>query len=273
MTLTVHPPQESLQIAADLNCVAGFLAADDFHDRPIAPATMQDVLGVPVADVLVLLGNSVLHTAEHAFAAMRNGVARHLLISGGRGHSTRFLYESLAEAPAYRVVESAGRAEADLLGELATRFAGIPPDLITLETESSNCGENAQYSFAVLQKSGIAANHIILVQDPTMQLRSSAGFRKVWGDAGVPLLLANYPTFVPEVRVESGGLVFGVPDVKGLWPMERFVSLVLGEIPRLRDDANGYGPRGRGYIEHVEIPDAVLAAHARLADRFPDMMR
>lgn len=39
-----------------------------------------------------------------------------------------------------------------------------------------------------------------------------------------------------------------------LWVMDRFVDLVLGEIPRLRDDADGYGPRGRGFIGHVEIP-------------------
>jgi hypothetical protein len=31
-----------------------------------------------------------------------------------------------------------------------------------------------------------------------------------------------------------------------------------GELPRLFDDANGYGPAGRDYIAHVDFPDAVL---------------
>ena len=33
----------------------------------------------------------------------------------------------------------------------------------------------------------------------------------------------------------------------------------------LKDAPGGYGPRGAGFIAHVDIPDAVLAAHARLA--------
>lgn len=42
--------------------------------------------------------------------------------------------------------------------------------------------------------------------------------------------------------------------------MERYLSLVLGELPRLRDDVNGYGPAGRDFIAHVEIPDEIEAA-------------
>ena len=54
---------------------------------------------------------------------------------------------------------------------------------------------------------------------------------------------------------------------------ERLLSLALGEIPRLRDDENGYGPRGRGFIAHVDIPEAVEAAWRRLADRCPEAVR
>ncbi|STD42197.1 Uncharacterised protein [Edwardsiella tarda] len=43
------------------------------------------------------------------------------------------------------------------------------------------------------------------------------------------------------------------------------MSLLLGEIPRLRDDAQGYGPRGRDFIAHVDLPDEVEAAFQRLA--------
>ncbi|MNP48303.1 hypothetical protein D3C76_1424110 [compost metagenome] len=47
---------------------------------------------------------------------------------------------------------------------------------------------------------------------------------------------------------------------EGLWPVERYLSLVLGELPRLKDDVNGYGPAGRDFIAHVEIPANVEAA-------------
>ncbi|WFO09213.1 hypothetical protein MAY76_13230 [Edwardsiella ictaluri] len=43
------------------------------------------------------------------------------------------------------------------------------------------------------------------------------------------------------------------------------MSLLLGEIPRLRDDERGYGPRGRDFIAHVTIPDTVEAAFTRVA--------
>jgi hypothetical protein len=46
--------------------------------------------------------------------------------------------------------------------------------------------------------------------------------------------------------------------------MNRFLGLILGEIARLRDDEMGYGPRGKGFIGHVDVPDAVLDAYSRL---------
>lgn len=36
--------------------------------------------------------------------------------------------------------------------------------------------------------------------------------------------------------------------------MERYLSLIAGELPRLRDDETGYGPRGKDFIIHVDIP-------------------
>ena len=46
-----------------------------------------------------------------------------------------------------------------------------------------------------------------------------------------------------------------------------------GEVPRLRDDEQGYGPRGRGFIAHVDVPDDVEAAHASLLAAHPDWGR
>ena len=36
-----------------------------------------------------------------------------------------------------------------------------------------------------------------------------------------------------------------------------FLGLVAGEVPRLRDDAGGYGPKGRGFIASVDVPTEV----------------
>ena len=49
-------------------------------------------------------------------------------------------------------------------------------------------------------------------------------------------------------------------DYWGMWSMEHYLSLLLGEVERLRDDANGYGPNGADYIAHVDIPAKVEIA-------------
>lgn len=58
------------------------------------------------------------------------------------------------------------------------------------------------------------------------------------------------------------------PDTRG-WPLERWVGLVTGEVRRLRDDEYGHGPRGRGFLAHVEVPGHVEAAHAALLAAHP----
>ena len=53
-----------------------------------------------------------------------------------------------------------------------------------------------------------------------------------------------------------------------MWQPKRYIDLLMGEIPRLRDDADGYGPNGRGFIAHVDIPSEVEAAFAELRNDF-----
>jgi uncharacterized SAM-binding protein YcdF (DUF218 family) len=267
------PAAQAQLVADDLNVLSEFLAENDFPDNRLTQQSVTRVLGTWPADVLVLLGNSVLGVSEKAFAAVRDGAARRLLIAGGLGHSTHFLYEALNKHPRYSQISVQGRPEAELLLEIATRFHGINARMIVTETESSNCGENAQFTLRTLLEQQIPTESIILVQDPTMQRRSCASFEKAWQDVGLELQIANYPAHVPEVRAEAGELNFANVGVAGLWNMRRFVSLLLGEVPRLRDDENGYGPQGRGYIVHVDVPDQVLAARQRLASVFPEMSR
>ena len=47
----------------------------------------------------------------------------------------------------------------------------------------------------------------------------------------------------------------------------------MGEIPRLRDDEAGYGPRGKHFIAHVEVPALVLAAFEQLRQQYPGLIR
>lgn len=64
-----------------------------------------------------------------------------------------------------------------------------------------------------------------------------------------------------------------ISEEQGVWSVDRYISLLLGEIPRLRDDPSGYGPKGKGFIDHVDIPIEVEEAHAWLAGRYSDLLR
>ena len=91
-----------------------------------------------------------------------------------------------------------------------------------------------------------------------MQRRAEEGLRKYLGDS---VTLVSYAGYQVQVRVRDGGLTFVPGDVLGMWEMDEYIALLLREIPRLRDDEEGYGPKGKDRIAHVEIPPEVLEAY------------
>jgi len=54
---------------------------------------------------------------------------------------------------------------------------------------------------------------------------------------------------------------------------KKYISLLMGEIPGLLDDTNGYGPNGKIYIAHVDIPMNVLKAFEDLKVDYGDLVR
>ena len=92
-----------------------------------------------------------------------------------------------------------------------------------------------------------------------MQRRTMATFAHVCRDEPAAPLFISHPGLTPVLQNSDNGLTFS-GEHEGLWPVERYVSLLLGELPRLWDDINGYGPAGRGFIAHVDFPAEVQAA-------------
>jgi len=59
----------------------------------------------------------------------------------------------------------------------------------------------------------------------------------------------------PARRDEADAGIRRAPEVRAQEDEgRRCVTLLMGEVPRLTDNANGYGPAGRGYIAHVDVP-------------------
>jgi uncharacterized SAM-binding protein YcdF (DUF218 family) len=194
-------------------------------------------------DVLLLFGGSLPDAWDAAADLVNDGRVGTLVLVGGVGHTTDVLRRLLAT--------SAG-TEAELMAAYLEREHGITRAL--LEPRSRNCGENVVLAREVVLGAGLTPGTVALVQDPTMQRRMDAVFRLVWPEA----IAVNRP---------------GPRQGRHAWPRDRWLELVMGEVPRLRDDARGYGPGGAGFHAHVEVPAAVESAYAALSAAHPDWGR
>lgn len=216
------------------------------------------------ADVFVLFGGSILSGGDLMADAIRRGLARTYVIVGGEGHTTEALRRQLR---VYVPDLPAACTEAEAFDAyLRTRY-GVCADY--LETRSTNCGNNVTLLLALLKQYELPFSSMILMQDASMQRRMEAGLRRYLPNSAV---LINYASYEVKVLRREKTLYFDAPP-SGMWTMERYLSLLLGEIPRLRDDAHGYGPRGSGYIAHVEIPKEAEQAFAFLSSRFGSLIR
>ena len=240
---------------ADLQVIGSYLARRDVGS--LDPAEVGRTF-----DVLVLCGSGVLATVDLAAQAFQDGVVGSILVTGGFGHSTPYLAEAVREHPAYADVPTEGRPEAVVIAEILERHRGVHPARISTEEQATNCGENAELSLRILTgRPGTAS--VLLVQDPTMQRRTHASFDHHQRLLGTGFEVVSQAPFVPLVRSDGVGGRTGDPA----WTLERYASLTLGEVRRLHDGEEGYGPRGAGFIDHVDVPDEVLAAAGRLRGR------
>jgi len=258
--------QENLD---DLNTIAAFLSQSETIDEE-------------AETVYMLAGNAVLSTTAALFdhLATLQGPAI-MVISGGIGHSTEYLYEAIRSHDRFHTLSESisNLPEALVLEDVLSSFW---PALVEAEQESrlrilaeeksTNCGANANETKRVLDEADIKPKRIVLVQDPTMSLRTKASLEKAYETDPSPPRIAAW-TITPRLGLSvEGKPIWLINEFKGmksvdvneLWSTERFVSLVMGEIPRLRDDKAGYGPNGAGFIGHVNIPEEVESAWQRL---------
>jgi uncharacterized SAM-binding protein YcdF (DUF218 family) len=220
--------------------------------------------GIEKADVFVLFGGAVLAGGDVLAEAVEADIARYYIIVGGEGHTTQTLRKKMQEAlPGQR---TEGLPEAVLFDRYLRMCTGRSADF--LETRSTNCGNNITNLLSLLKEEGIECSSMILSQDASMQRRMAAGLAKYRSD----ITAINYAACRPVMEEKDGELVYKT-EIRGMWEPMRYISLLLGEIERLSDTESGYGPRGKGFIAHVDIPDRVLEAFELLKGAFPDLAR
>jgi len=260
----------SVQLVADVNLVAEFLA----HDQ------VPDLLLCNPVDCISICVSSVFHQFENLFHALetRPDLTKTLVLVGGVGHSTPLIYSAVAQHRTYNslAAEVDGLPESRVLERILHKYFDV--DKITsrgcrilVEDKSTNCGGNASETKKLLENAGVQSPQtMIVVQDPTMSLRTIATFEKVYeGAVKLPKFLAC-PIFVPHVQSKDGEIEYVVSGVKtnDLWPLQRFCELLVGEIPRLKDDEHGYGPKGKGFLVHVDVSEKVEEAAKRISEQF-----
>jgi uncharacterized SAM-binding protein YcdF (DUF218 family) len=155
--------------------------------------------------------------------------------------------------------------EAEIYAVIAQRVFKIRSERIFLESRSTNGGENARFSLRLLTQERLAASKLLVFQDPLMQRRTLLTWQAEAERAGLPTLFLSRPAFVPRVEPGSDGLPRLIGGhAESAWTFPRFLGLLLGEVARLHDDEAGYGPRGKNFFPHVDIPAGVWDAYQRL---------
>lgn len=236
----------------DLNILADWLSVDDFSERESTDH-----------DLLILAGHAIIPNILGAlYFASQADIP--VLLSGGIGHSTLLLKNALQGSSFINIKDIDGESEAELLSLIATRLFHIPEEKILIEDRSANCGQNADFSHNLLAERQYSIKSAILVQDPLMQRRTFETFSYSWKQRNRDCQFTNWPVFKPKLLMTGAGVKIIGGQLPGLWEIQRYISMILGEIQRLHDDGSGYGPKGAGFISHVDIPEEVVVAWYRL---------
>lgn len=179
------------------------------------------------SDLILALGSNDIRVAEYAADLYLQGFAPHLMFSGNVGALTKDQFT---------------KPEAYVFADIA-RQKGVPDEVILMEPESTNTGENIEFSQRVLAAHNLHPARIILVQKPYMERRAFATFRKRWSEmevivASPPIPFSDYPN--------------------ELLPRDKVINIMVGDLQRIQMYP------AKGFQIEQEIPDDVWQAYETL---------
>jgi uncharacterized SAM-binding protein YcdF (DUF218 family) len=183
------------------------------------------------ADAILVLCSHDTRVAERGADLFVEGRAPWLIFSGGLGSITRHLWQE---------------PEADQFARIAIA-RGVPADRILIENQSTNTGENIQFTRRLLDARRLAPHSFIVVQKPYMERRSYATFKKHWPEKDI---------VVTSPQVSMGEYLAGYTN--GALSADDVVSIMVGDLQRIREYPS------RGFQIHQDIPDDVWKAFEEL---------
>ncbi|MBO0431493.1 YdcF family protein [Enterococcus sp. DIV0660C] len=213
------------------------------------------------APLLILAGNGLPVLVDHAADLLQKKQIEQIFLVGGIGHATPILRRNFEEQG---FLFSETLSESEMYRCYLQEKYHFSDAQLVIESYSTNSGENARFALDKLQEIQLFPQKILLMNDPILQRRTRATFEKVWENTTVEF--ENYVPIVPQLARWSDeetntSMAFTQSELNHQWPSDYFKSLVLGEIARLHDDEYGYGPKGKGYLNHVEIPTEIWTTY------------
>lgn len=181
-------------------------------------------------DCIMALGSHDLRVAERAADLYLEGWAPLVVMSGGLGNLTKDLWTE---------------KEADLFARVAIK-KGVPEEKILIENQSTNTGENIQFTKNLLESEGMDPQDFILVQKPYMERRTYATFMKQW--PGKDFVVTS-----PQIPFRD----YPTDEI----PIERVINVMVGDLQRIIEYPS------RGFQIPQEVPANVLAAYHYLRDQ------
>lgn len=181
------------------------------------------------SDCILALGSNDIRVAEHAVKLFHEGWAPLLIFSGKSGELTKGLFDC---------------PEAEYFSKIAVKM-GVPRSKILIEANSTNTGENIQFTRNLLSEKGINPNSLILVQKPFMERRTYATFKKHWPEKDIILSTQNisfsqYPNhFLSK---------------------EHVINVMVGDLQRIKEYPS------KGFQIPQTIPERVWEAYKDLVE-------
>jgi uncharacterized SAM-binding protein YcdF (DUF218 family) len=183
------------------------------------------------SDAIMVLCSHDTSVAEYAAQLFLDEWAPLLIFSGGAGAITKRMFTE---------------AEADRFAAIAIGV-GVPADRIIVENQSTNTGENVQFTRELLAARLIDARSFILVQKPYMERRTFATFRRVWPEPNV--CVTSPRVSLDQYLTSYANEALSADDV---------ISIMVGDLQRIRLYPD------KGFQIPQPIPDEVWVAFREL---------
>ncbi|HKY45164.1 MAG TPA: YdcF family protein [Pyrinomonadaceae bacterium] len=179
------------------------------------------------ADAILVLCSHDERVAERGAQLFLEGCAPLLIFSGGQGAITKTLWDE---------------PEAERFARIAVSM-NVPRENILIEKNSTNTGENIQFTRKLVEEQRLDLHRFILVQKPYMERRAFATFRRYWPDKEV--VVTSPQVSFRDYLAKYSNRSLSVADV---------IGIMVGDLQRIK-----LYP-ALGYQIAQEIPDEVWSA-------------